>query len=732
MSKRFKNIILSLLLLNKVLYSQIDSTVVVKNQLQNKEKKQILFKPTIGLGVGVFSFYGDIYQKQFNLPSVSKIAYDLNVAQRISDNLQVNFYILFGKVSANERNANINRNLNFESELRAGGLNFEYNFGNFLLKNRTVSPFITLGIESFEFLSKTDLYDRWGNQYHYWADGSIRTKAESAVDANDAALLQRDYRFETDIRQSNVDGFGKYAERSWAIPVGIGAVFKVNDYINFKLGTTMHFTFTDYIDGITKNSIGDRAGNSQMDRFMMTSMSLHYNFGIKSNEKNLQEELFENVDFFALDNNDSDKDGVIDAKDSCQGTPIGIAVNVKGCPLDDDRDGVPNSIDDELNSLKGAFVDGKGVTLSDSLIDYQYRFYMDSTGAFAKTEIHIHNGNTVYKAFYNKEYTVQLGVFKQGLSNETLSKYLSIKDVSSTKVNDSTNMFTAGKFTNPTDAKKRKSQLDSLGFTDTKLVYKQNGKYYGVPANYEKTSSYEKEIAKKNTSNKSDNNKDISKNNTQTKSKNDNKKNSTDLTTTTTENIPGVVFRVQLGAYSKPLSKNVFKNVDDLIEVKTSDGLYKYMTGSFSTFENATQHKVNLFIQGFQDAFITAYKDGKSIPLKEAGVTNQNNKLSNKSSDTSSSVNSVDKTLVTFKVQLGAFKNTPPIDKQEKINKIKGVTKEPSQNGLVRYVAGSFNDLKSAEALKKIIIQNGIEDAFIIAFFNNEQISIQKAIELTK
>ena len=85
----------------------------------------------------------------------------------------------------------------------------------------------------------------------------------------------------------NLDGFGKYPERSFAIPVGVGAMFKINDFWTFKIGTTMHFTFTDYIDGVSNESTGNRAGKKSNDKFMMSSVSLHYNFGMK--EKGGQE-----------------------------------------------------------------------------------------------------------------------------------------------------------------------------------------------------------------------------------------------------------------------------------------------------------------------------------------------------------------------------------------------------------------------------------------------------------
>ncbi|MDA8404598.1 MAG: outer membrane beta-barrel domain-containing protein [Desulfobacteraceae bacterium] len=57
---------------------------------------------------------------------------------------------------------------------------------------------------------------------------------------------------------------------------------------------------------------------------------------------------------------DSDRDGVPDYKDECPNTPMGVAVDAKGCPLDSDMDGVPDYKDECPNTPKGAHVDTRG------------------------------------------------------------------------------------------------------------------------------------------------------------------------------------------------------------------------------------------------------------------------------------------------------------------------------------------------------------------------------------
>ena len=58
-----------------------------------------------------------------------------------------------------------------------------------------MEPYIHVGLESIEFLSKTDLQDANGNTYHYWSDGSIKDLAENDPNADNAIDLVRDYTY---------------------------------------------------------------------------------------------------------------------------------------------------------------------------------------------------------------------------------------------------------------------------------------------------------------------------------------------------------------------------------------------------------------------------------------------------------------------------------------------------------------------------------------------------------
>ncbi|MGP2656562.1 OmpA family protein [Malaciobacter sp. WC5094] len=70
---------------------------------------------------------------------------------------------------------------------------------------------------------------------------------------------------------------------------------------------------------------------------------------------------------------DDDKDGVLNSKDLCPDTLLGVQVNENGCELDDDNDGVINRLDKCPNTSEGIKVNNEGcVATIDLKINFDY------------------------------------------------------------------------------------------------------------------------------------------------------------------------------------------------------------------------------------------------------------------------------------------------------------------------------------------------------------------------
>ena len=90
----------------------------------------------------------------------------------------------------------------------------------------------------------------------------------------------------------------------------------------------------------------------------------------------------------------------------------------------------------------------------------------------------------------------------------------------------------------------------------------------------------------------------------------------------TINEIDGLFYSVQIGAFSKPLLKENNFNISPLI-VSRINNLYKYSTGQFPSIELAANKKAEIINEGIlNDAFIIAYNNGRSISLTQASSVN--------------------------------------------------------------------------------------------------------------
>lgn len=83
----------------------------------------------------------------------------------------------------------------------------------------------------------------------------------------------------------------------------------------------------------------------------------------------------------------------------------------------------------------------------------------------------------------------------------------------------------------------------------------------------------------------------------------------------------GVDFSVQIAAMNRIVPVSYYKNtfhISGTINTEQIDGLNKYTTGSFSTYQDARNHREEVKGKGVSDAFVTAHNNGKRITVQEA------------------------------------------------------------------------------------------------------------------
>lgn len=660
------------------IHAQTDSTAA----------KPSLFKPTLGLGAGMFAFYGDIGNDHAGRsPLVTRLGYELRASTPITSWLEADLYALHGRLGVNERD--FKRDLNFESRITIGGLQLRYNFLPLVNRDRAVEPFINFGFESVEFLTKTDLYDAEGRRYNYWSDGTIRDLPENDPNAANAVEIQRDYRYETDVRELNADGFGKYPERTWAVPVGIGARMDIGHGFDLRIGTTMHFTLTDLVDGVSDKSVGERQGKAGNDRFLYSSFSVGYTIPMarKAPKTKFTTPLTnEQLDLIVL-NDDEDGDGVKDFHDQCPGTPPGVKVDAKGCALDGDGDGVPDDRDDELNSAPGALVDGRGVTLTDEAMLKAWLNWKDSANVnIVASRVESVGGTKPAKPPAKRVYVVKVGTHTEGISEELIQKILSIPDVRTIEKGDTT-FYVVGSYDAIPEALRRELELKGMGI-ESVVMAEEGGKLIDV------SKEGAAERAKMLGMGAGDDSRDV-------------------------------IIRVQLGAFRNKLSKNIFAGIKDLVVIQGDDGLTRYYTGSFKEVNPAATHRVAMLLKGFEGAFLVAFREGKRISMKEAGAR----VTGTEDLRTRATPGSVARDKIRYRVQVATFAGNVPMETMDKLLGL-GDLEPVSSDNTTRYFYGTFVERREAEDALQAIRIKGFADAFIVGAVNGQIVTAEDADSL--
>lgn len=560
------------------LNAQVDSLYTPETEVSplTNNSSSLLMKSFVSLGAGPMTYYGDMHRYKGTNALMGNWGVSLGFGVRATEYLDGQLFFNSGWISFTENT--LQRQANFKSKILSGGILFTYNFENFFKETPTVHPLIILGISNVEFNSKSDLYDSQGRYYNYWSDGSIRDLPENHPNSDQSIELIRDNIFESDLRALDLDDLGNYDLSTLAIPFGIGADISLDHGFSLRISSIMNFTFSDNIDNISSSGSGNRAGDSRNDRYLYTSVSLHYDLSSLSKRGS---DAYGGAYFG--DTDDEDSDGVIDLFDNCPFTPEGVQVDEFGCPLDGDGDWVADYKDMELDSPEGSTVDTSGVALSDDDIYQLYMAYMDTSGSFTNIVKTVYTSNeqgrrTKYTPRpQSKYYSIQIATADEDLSIDQIGKILSISDVR--VINDSNETYyIVGQYDQLEFAVEQKILLEVDGIIGEVISMVNE---HRVTLNEEVKEIEDQYRLEGGFSN---NQSLISKD---------------------------VIYRVQIGAFKNPLSKNVFEGVRDLIVLSGDDGLTRYLTGSYSTIENAADRKIDVLLDGFEGAFIVAYKGGK-------------------------------------------------------------------------------------------------------------------------
>lgn len=323
-------------------------------------------------------------------------------------------------------------------------------------------------------------------------------------------------------------------------------------------------------------------------------------------------------------------------------------------------------------------------------------------------------------------YKVQIGAFKTAIKQDAFG---GITPVSGETTPQGFTRYTAGIFTTLDGANKARDEIRSLGYRDAFVVAFLNGKR--VPISQAASAQ---PLATLN--NTPSNTTSITNNEQITGAK-------------SIEEIKGLMYTVQVGVYSKPVTSSQLFNVAPLFSEKLSNGLIKYTSGLFNDENKAIAAKNNIVNIGIRDAFVIAYNNGKRTSIADAkrieaggaGVFATHpdlNKIPNTTGNNSTSVSApvtantpVNANTATsesdfYSVQVGVFKNEVPVEVANKFisiaSKYGGIKSNKDDAGNTIYFIGKVATYDEATILKQRIVTEGLSDAFLISFKNGKKV----------
>jgi epidermal growth factor receptor substrate 15 len=224
----------------------------------------------------------------------------------------------------------------------------------------------------------------------------------------------------------------------------------------------------------------------------------------------------------------------------------------------------------------------------------------------------------------------------------------------------------------------------------------------------------------------------------------------------------GLVYRVQIGAFAKPIEQNRFKEFTPVSGETLNNGITRYMAGYFNNSNKVLQAMNQIRALGYADAFPVAYCDGKRISLAEARrleatgecVPKGTNELMMEIAANTAVTMGLEDTTKLRKVPEFTYNQAPGAAKAEPIEMRKGLfftvqigvynkpvpsatlfNLEPYMtirlpNGQIRYSTGIYHSIDEARPRKQEAINRGVKDAFITAYFNGERIPINDALKM--
>lgn len=366
-------------------------------------------------------------------------------------------------------------------------------------------------------------------------------------------------------------------------------------------------------------------------------------------------------------------------------------------------------------------------------------------------------------------FRVQIGAFKNALPNNA---FRGLNPLNGETVANGYIRYTAGNFNKFENASAVKNDLKKLGYNDAFVVVYYNGKRIALN---EALAILEREG--KTIDNNASSTAGITANTNIPKasivfpnSPNTAPTPPNELVKVTKEieTIKNLFYTVQIGVYSKQVTKTQLANLSPIYTEKLTNGLYRYTAGIYNNGDKVILDKRRVIEIGIKDAFVSSYLNGKRVDFNDyknrqkldstivmepenpilfpegSPVANTNttlavptltiepfkNNVTNYPDATEDNGVKATQDGVCFKVQIGAYSKQVPNEVAAKFSSIQNWPIENKQiNALYIYNVGNFVNAKNAIKLRDEVIKLGILDAFITIYKDGNKVYNKEEIQ---
>jgi hypothetical protein len=200
---------------------------------------------------------------------------------------------------------------------------------------------------------------------------------------------------------------------------------------------------------------------------------------------------------------------------------------------------------------------------------------------------------------------------------------------------------------------------------------------------------------------------------------------------------PGLVYRIQLAVFRKPVLTSFFKGITPVygFTVEGTDKIV-YYAGMFRKNADAVKALATVKNKGFKDSFIVPLSGNKRVSSDRAASLEKEwgskSFYSMEKSLAKAETDTVTQTL-TFRVEVR--RSSTPLTEEvvvemRKMAGDRGMNIMQLQNGEISYLIGNFITFESADEYANLIKRNGYREAQVAAWLGRKEIPVETAKQL--